>query len=176
MLNYSQELDLFLSSDFPSFLLPALPFAFVSDANHYLGHNLLRDASAPPTPYPTKRYYKPHVEDIKRQWEEVKELGAAPAEEWTKGLAGRGQKRLDDTIRWEQWESKGGLKKLNLPRQLKTVTSVVSANMAKTEDHSDRSTPQSMVFPTRSEGGKAIPPPLPSVVNGLFIPSAPTRK
>jgi len=172
-------MDLFLSSDFPSFLLPALPFAFVSDTNHYIGHNLLRNTSAPLTPYPMKRYYKPHLEDIRRRFDDVKELGAAPAEEWMKGLAGQGQKRLEDAIRWEQWESKGGLKKLNMPRQLKAVTSVMAGNKVvgiKAESHSDRSTPQSMVFTTKVRNSQADLVPLPCIDSGHLIPNVATRK
>lgn len=179
ILNQLQEMDLFLSSDFPSFLLPALPFAFVSDTNHYIGHNLLRNTSAPLTPYPMKRYYKPHLEDIRRRFDDVKELGAAPAEEWMKGLAGQGQKRLEDAIRWEQWESKGGLKKLNMPRQLKAVTSVMAGNKVvgiKAESHSDRSTPQSMVFTTKVRNSQADLVPLPCIDSGHLIPNVATRK
>jgi len=172
-------MDLFLYSDCPYFLLLALPFAFVSDTNHYIGHNLLRNTAAPPTPYPSKRYYKPHMGDIKRQCEDVKALGAGPAEEWTKGLAGRGQERLEDMIRWEQWESKGGLKKLNMPRQFKAVTSVSVGNKTvgiKPESHSDRSTPQSMVISTRGESNHAGPTSLSSMDPGHFLSSAATRK
>ena len=45
--------------------------------------------------------------------EEVRELGSASTEEWIKGLANEGKDRVTDAVRWEQWEVKGGLKKVN---------------------------------------------------------------
>lgn len=109
----------------------------------------------------TKHYYKPDVDEIKRQFEIAKELGVASAEEWTKGLAHQGQQCLEDVIRWEQWDSKGGLKSVNLRPNPKAVMSSV-----KGETYSDRSTPQSMAFSTKSEGSHASP----------LVTSASTRK
>ena len=60
-----------------------------------------------------KHYYKPHIEDIKRRLTEAKALGAPSVEEWMKGLPSEGKERLDDAVRWEQWEARGGLKKIN---------------------------------------------------------------
>lgn len=100
----------------------------------------------------TKRYYKPDVEEIKRQFESAKEFGVASAEEWTKGLAHQGQQCLEDIIRWEQWDSKGGLKKVN--SRLNTKAIIFNA---KGEIYSDRSTPQSMTVSTKSEGDQASP-------------------
>ena len=100
----------------------------------------------------TKHYYKPDLEEIKRQFETAKELGVAPVEEWTKGLAHQGQQCLEDIIRWEQWDSRGGLKTLNSRPNPKASTSSV-----KGETYSDQSTPQSMAFSTKSEGDQASP-------------------
>ena len=119
---------------------------------HYIGHNVLRSITAPPVLRMTKRYYKPDIEDIKRRFETAKELGVASVEEWTKGLAHRGQQYLEDAIRWEQWDSKGGLKILNSRPYPKAVLSSV-----KGETYSDRSTPQSMAFSIKSEGDQASP-------------------
>lgn len=147
-----KELDLSMSSDCPFFLLQGLPFAFVSETCHYIGHNVLRSITAPPVLRMTKRYYKPDVEEIKRQLETAKELGVASAEEWTKGLAHRGQQYLEDIVRWEQWDCKGGLQYVNSRPNPKAVTS-----SAKSEPYSDRSTPQSMAASTKSEGDQASP-------------------
>lgn len=123
-----KEVDLLLSSECPSILLPALPFAFVSSSMHYIPNTLLRETAAPPSTRIVKRYYKPHVQQIKQELEKVKELGAASAQEWNKGLPEEGRERINDTIRWEQWEARGGLKKVNLRPQVKTVGSSTSLN------------------------------------------------
>lgn len=147
-----KELDLSMSSDCPFFLLQGLPFAFISETHHYIGHNVLRSSTAPPTLRMTKSYYKPDVKEIKRQFESAKELGVASAEEWTKGLAHQGQQYLEDIIRWEQWDSKGGLKNVNSRPNPKPFISGVKGGTS-----SDRSTPQSMAFSTKSEGDRASP-------------------
>ena len=151
----------------------------MSDTKHYIGHSQLRNAPVSPTPYPNKCYYKPHLDDIKRQSEEAKELGAASAEEWMKGLAGQGQRRLEDAIRWEQWESKGGLKKLNMPRQLRAgslVPAFCKTNNVKSDTRSNRSTPLSMAFPTKHEVSLVGQVPLPPMILGHFVSGTSTRK
>lgn len=150
--NTQKELDLSVSSDCPFFLLQGLPFAFVSEMSHYIGHNIVRNNTAPPTLRMTKHYYKPDVEGIKIQFRTAKELGVASAEEWTKGLAHQGQQCLDEVIRWEQWDSKGGLKSLKSRPYSKAVISRV-----KGETHSDRSSTQSVAFSTKSQGDQTSP-------------------
>ena len=154
-------MDLSLSSDCPFFLLQGLPFAFISEAHHYIGHAVLRTITAPPTLRITKHYYKPSLERIKRQFEAAKELGVASAEEWTKGLAHQGQQCLEDIIRWEQWDSKGGLKSLRSRSDAKAVISSV-----KGATNPDRSTPHSLAFSSRSDADPASP----------LVTSASTRK
>ncbi len=99
------------------------------------------------------------------QFEDVKLLGPASIEEWIKGLARQGQERLEDIIRWEQWESKGGLKKVNARPHPKTipagaVTIGRKGNFTKEDSHSDRSTPLSTVASTKdcqaSQGGPLL--------------------
>ena len=77
-----------------------------------------------------KRYYKPHVQQIRQQLDDVRELGTASADEWSKGLTDERKERMNDALRWEQWEAKGGLKKVNMRPQLKvaaplTVTAAI---------------------------------------------------
>ncbi|KAL8683018.1 MAG: hypothetical protein Q9186_001013 [Xanthomendoza sp. 1 TL-2023] len=121
--------DLLLSSDCPSFLLRALPFALVSKSLHYIPNNLLRESTVPPSLEMVKRYYKLHVQNIRQQLDDVRELGIASADEWSKGLAEEGKERINDAIRWEQWEAKGGLKKVNMRPQAKVTTPmIVSTN------------------------------------------------
>ena len=101
----------------------------------------------------TKRYYKPDVEEIKRLFETAKELGVASAEEWTKGLAHQGQQRLEDIIRWEQWDSKGGLKTVNLRLNTKAYTT----SRDKGETNLDRSIPQSMAVSAKFNSDQTSP-------------------
>ncbi len=160
-----QEVNLLLSSSFPSFLLPALPFALISPLNHFIANSVLRSTAPPPALQLTKHYYKPHIEELKRQLNEVKELGPASAEEWIKGLDGDGKERCNDAMRWEQWEAKGGLKKVNQRPHLKALATngptnaVPSAVNIKGEIQSERSTPQSIPFSSRCNGEYGSPAP-----------------
>lgn len=112
-----------------------------------------------------KHYYKPHIEDIKKRLNEAKCLGAASAEEWFKGLPTEGKGRIDDATRWEQWEFKGGLKKINLrppPKALvEGVASKTSVNghQSKDEVPSEWSTPQLGSVSARPNGeyGTSVP-------------------
>ncbi|MCJ1434653.1 hypothetical protein MMC27_004022 [Xylographa pallens] len=84
----------------------------------------LRNANPPADVQLTKHYYKFHVEEIKRQLQGAKELGSGSAEEWIKGLENEGQEKCNDAARWEQWEVKGGLKKVNVRPNSKTGPSM----------------------------------------------------
>ncbi|KAL9637410.1 MAG: hypothetical protein Q9204_001903 [Flavoplaca sp. TL-2023a] len=107
------DIDLLLSSDFPSFLRLALPFALVSKSMNYIPKALSREPTLPPSLDLVKRFYKPHLQQIQRRLVDVQELGTASAEEWGKGLGEEGLERTNDAQRWEQWEAKGGLKRCN---------------------------------------------------------------
>ncbi|KAI4281101.1 MAG: hypothetical protein L6R38_003933 [Xanthoria sp. 2 TBL-2021] len=114
-----KDIDLLLSSDFPSFLRLAIPFALVSKSMNYIPKALSRESTMPPSLELVKRFYKPHIQQIRRQLVDVQELGTASTDEWSKGLDEEGHNRMDDAQRWEQWEAKGGLKKVNKRSQLK---------------------------------------------------------
>lgn len=116
-----------LSNECPSFLIPALPFALVSNSTHYIPNSLLHTSTPPQDTQIAKFYYKPHIRIQKRQLTEVRELGSASAEEWIKGLPGEGKDHVGDAIRWEQWEAKGGLKKVNARPPIKAATAFASA-------------------------------------------------
>lgn len=123
----------------------------MSKDNHYIGHNLLRNQATPPSLQLTKHFYIPTIDRLKHNFEDVKALGSASAEEWIKGLASQGQESLEDIIRWEQWESKGGLRKVNSrpnPKQvpLGAVPIGKKSVFFKDDTNLDRSTPQSMRF------------------------------
>ena len=84
----------------------------------------LRNAIPPADVQLTKHYYKFHVEEIRRQLQGAKELGSGSAEEWIKGLENEGQEKCNDAVRWEQWEAKGGLKKVNVRQNSRTGASM----------------------------------------------------
>ena len=109
--NMNQEVTLLFSSTFPSFLFPAMSYAFVSQSDQYVASIALRNI--PPPSDLVKHFYKPHIEDIKRRLTHVQDLGPGSAEEWIKGLDTEGKERASDAARWELWEAKGGLKKVN---------------------------------------------------------------
>ena len=116
----------------------------------------------PPEVQLTKCYYKPHVEDIKRRFDHVKELGSASAEEWIKGLDSEGKDRSIDAARWEQWEAKGGLEKVNArPNGRSAVLPVkqipqVGIDRVKAADFSGAQASHSKTFPSARTGHKII--------------------
>ena len=113
-----------------------------------------------------KHYYKPHIEDIKGRLTEAKALGAPSVEEWMKGLPSEGKERLDDAVRWEQWEARGGLKRVNAKAPTKPSTPAISrigpAHHGKPDAFPDRSTPQNIPLPAK-----------PSVDSNVMVPPTP---
>lgn len=107
-----QEIDLLLSSSVPSPLMAALPFIFLTAELHVVASTTLQQGQPPTNMQIGKYFYKPHVEDIKQEFFKVKALGSGTAEEWIKGLETRGKDRRLDLVRWERWESSGGLQRM----------------------------------------------------------------
>lgn len=103
-------------SSLPTFLVPALSFALVTPTMHVIPSVTLRSHQPPPGLVMTKHYYKPHIDDLKCKFEEVKALGTATVEEWIKGLESKGKEKLADFSRWELWESNGGLRAVRAAR------------------------------------------------------------
>jgi hypothetical protein len=91
-----------------SALLPALPFAFLTPTLNYVASITLRSEPPPTGLQLTKWYFGPQVDDMKAKLHEVRELGAATAEEWAKGLEMEGKEKAADVALWELWESAGG--------------------------------------------------------------------
>jgi hypothetical protein len=108
-LTYSQELDLLLSSTVPSDLIPALPFVFSTPELHALSSSALERCQLPSNMQLTKLFWSDHVDRLKQELLSVRELGPAPAEEWLKGLAGRGTEQRQDFSRWEKYAISGGV-------------------------------------------------------------------
>lgn len=151
-----------LSNECPSFLIPALPFALVSDSTHYIPNSLLHTSTPPQEIQIAKFYYKPHIRIQKRQLTEVRELGSASAEEWIKGLPREGKDHVSDAIRWEQWEAKGGLKKVNARPLIKAAATFASApatgNMASNDKITDNLETPTSHFASHSGGQRnAVP-------------------
>ncbi|KAL2391480.1 hypothetical protein RJ035_000229 [Blastomyces gilchristii] len=111
-----KEMDLLFSSNLPSMLIPSLPFAFFTPSMHFISSITLRNNQPPGDISLTKRFYKVHIDDMRRKFEDVKSLGPAATEEWIKGLEGNGKDKLADAARWEQWEASGGIRSVRLSR------------------------------------------------------------
>ncbi|KAG8675438.1 hypothetical protein FPOAC1_001417 [Fusarium poae] len=107
--NGVREIDLLLSSIFPSFLLPALPPILVDTDMHVILPRAMQMGTLPPDTQVTKLFWADHVEQVKAEFTSVKALGSAAAEEWIKGLEIRGKQVLVDASRWEKWAGAGGI-------------------------------------------------------------------
>ncbi|KAM0339631.1 hypothetical protein ACHAPQ_001591 [Fusarium lateritium] len=111
-----KEIDLLLSSSFPSFLLPALPPVLVDGEMHVIPPRAMQTGAVPPNTQVAKLFWSEHVGKIKAEFEHVKALGSAAAEEWIKGLEIRGKQALVDASRWEKWAGSGGIAQLRVPK------------------------------------------------------------
>jgi hypothetical protein len=91
--------------------MTALPFIFLTNEIHVIPATTLQ--SGPPTGIQiSKHFFKPHVEKLKQEFDDVKAMGSAAAEEWMKGLEGRGRERRNDAVRWERWDVSGGISRM----------------------------------------------------------------
>ncbi|KAK7745407.1 hypothetical protein SLS53_002903 [Cytospora paraplurivora] len=106
------EIDILLSSTFPSTLTAALPFVFVTEELHVITPTTIARSKTPPDTALTKLFWSAHVEELKQEFFGVKDMGAATAEEWLKGLDGRGKKRRNDPAKWENWALGNGLSQM----------------------------------------------------------------
>ncbi|KAG6362976.1 hypothetical protein INS49_008071 [Diaporthe citri] len=107
-----KEIDILLSSSFPSTLAAALPFVFVTQELNVISPATMERSQTPPSTSLTKIFWSQHVETLKQEFFSVKAMGAATVEEWLKGLEGRGHERRSDTLRWENWAASGGLSQM----------------------------------------------------------------
>ncbi|KAF5632480.1 hypothetical protein F52700_6467 [Fusarium sp. NRRL 52700] len=111
-----KELELLLSSSFPSVLLPALPPVLVDADMHVVHPRAIQAGTVPPHIQVTKLFWSEHVEQLMLEFENVKALGSAAVEEWIKGLEIRGKQALADASRWEKWASTGGMAQFQAPK------------------------------------------------------------
>jgi hypothetical protein len=157
-------MDLLLSSTLPSILVPALPFTFITPSMHVISSITLRGTQPPPGLTFTKYYFNPHLEDMKRKFEEVKAMGSATAEEWIKGLESDGKEKLADAARWEQWETSGGLRSVKMVRSNEAQGSSSQASHLKPgiktssiDSNSSNSTPLTNGPATEGDGSPVHP-------------------
>ncbi|PSN63050.1 hypothetical protein BS50DRAFT_576874 [Corynespora cassiicola Philippines] len=87
-------------------LRPALPFAFIANDQNYIPAYMLQAGTIPAGVEVAKYYYKPHVEEITKELQDVLARGSAAAEEWSKGLDVRGNAQTKVAENWERWEVK----------------------------------------------------------------------
>lgn len=63
------------------------------------------DQNQPPVNLQLKKYfYQPHIDELEDKVIEVRALGNAVVEEWSKGLETSGRARREDASRFERWE------------------------------------------------------------------------
>lgn len=93
-----------MSSSIPgSNLTAALPFIFVTEELNAVSPATM-ERSQPSAVGPLKKlYWSAHLEELKHEFFKVRAMGPATAEEWLKGLDGRGAERRNDASRWENW-------------------------------------------------------------------------
>lgn len=89
-----------------SALRPALPYAFITNEQHYIPAYTLQAATTPANVEIVKYYYKDHVGEITKELNDALARGSAAAEEWSKGLESRGEGSLKVAETWERWEVK----------------------------------------------------------------------
>jgi hypothetical protein len=91
--------------------MTALPFVFLTTELHVIPAATLQ--SGPPNSIQiSKHFFKPQIENLKQEFDDVKAMGSAAAEEWMKGLEGRGRERRNDAARWERWDVSGGISRM----------------------------------------------------------------
>ncbi len=105
-------MDIILSSSVPSVLLPALPFVLSTPDTHIIPSHVIERGQLPANTSLTKLFWSEDVENLKQEFLSVRDLGSSAAEEWLKGLEGRGVQRRHDYSRWEKFASSGGVLQL----------------------------------------------------------------
>lgn len=87
----------------PSELAAALPFVFLTQDLYAISPTVMERGQPPSIGPLQKLHWSAHVEDLKQEYFKVRAMGPATAEEWLKGLDGRGSERRVDASRWENW-------------------------------------------------------------------------
>ncbi|KAK4197741.1 hypothetical protein QBC40DRAFT_100639 [Triangularia verruculosa] len=107
-----KQLDLELSPTIPSSVIPALPFVLLTNDLQVLPPVTSEQGQPPADLQVTKRFLSSEVEELEREFLEVKDMGPGTVTEWLKGLPGRGSELRHDASKWEKWEGLGGPAKM----------------------------------------------------------------
>ncbi|EMC93455.1 hypothetical protein BAUCODRAFT_37134 [Baudoinia panamericana UAMH 10762] len=82
-----------------------LAYAFQTPDLHFVPDLQRQQPGAIPSHLRVQKvYYKPDIEAIQAEYDEVKGYGEGTADEWQKGLVTRGKEKMADAARWERWE------------------------------------------------------------------------
>ncbi|TVY29786.1 hypothetical protein LHYA1_G002050 [Lachnellula hyalina] len=132
-----------------------------------------------------KRYSNSHIEDIKQEFDNVKALGSATAEEWLKGLDERGKERKSDAARWERYESMGGVTNMRkvhheTPKPEGQNSNLIAAGIAKPIFHATNGNNKGFPLQPTNPGQQTRPfpnfqPPGTSQPAHTVFPTAPGR-
>ena len=101
-------MDLILSAA-STFLIPALPFVFVTSNSCVISLDIIERGLLPPSSTLTKLFWLSDVESLREEFASVRELGAPAVEEWQKGLSIRGSDQRADIAKWEKYDDSGGV-------------------------------------------------------------------
>ncbi|PNY24056.1 transcriptional regulatory protein [Tolypocladium capitatum] len=112
----AKEVDVLLSPSTPSFLLAGLPMVFITPELHVIPPQALSGTWTLKT-LVEKGFSSTQIKVINAEFEAVKALGYAAAEEWTKGLQARRKRSLSDASRWERWYLSGGVHDMRTSRE-----------------------------------------------------------
>ncbi|KAI0124645.1 hypothetical protein BJ170DRAFT_685523 [Xylariales sp. AK1849] len=125
--NTTKEIDLLLSSSVPSVVLPALPFALITNDTRVISSTALENGQVPGGVQFKKVFLSKHVVEMREEFSSVTNLGTGTAEEWLKGLEDRGKGHRLDAARWERWDFAGGvlqMRALRFPGEVSDANSL----------------------------------------------------
>ena len=133
-------------------------FCFITAAKNVISVASLQTT----TESPQKYYFKPHLQQIQQKFEDIRQYGKAAVEEWLNGLDGNRKMEAQDIARWEQWEAKGGLRKVNArPNTRSNPSTRQSSNSTAHSSKPERPTIHSLSGPSHGIAMRvASPQPL----------------
>ncbi|TLD33461.1 hypothetical protein PspLS_00453 [Pyricularia sp. CBS 133598] len=152
--NSVKEIDLLLSSSTPSALMVAIPFVLLTDRLDAYSASMAERGQLPKEAQYTKLFWKECVDRLKKEFLEVKALGMATTEEWLKGLEDRGVELRQDSSRWENYASSGGIDRLRSKLYIGYEPGVIETSSTSMPDQPHISEPANRQ-PTITSGASA---------------------